>query len=75
VIKVQHKPIKISKLGFKKKGAKETEENPGLAHQTVRCARGDQLKLLTFEFLESRSAIIHQTVRYTKQSNGSQRNG
>jgi hypothetical protein len=28
------------KLGFKKKGAKETEENPGLAHRTVRCATG-----------------------------------
>jgi hypothetical protein len=38
VIKVQHKPIKRSKLGFKKKGAKETEQNPGLAHRTVRCA-------------------------------------
>jgi hypothetical protein len=23
-----------------KKGAKETEENPGLAHRTVRCATG-----------------------------------
>jgi hypothetical protein len=40
VPKIQHKPIKISKLGFKKKRAKETEENPGLAHRTVRCATG-----------------------------------
>jgi hypothetical protein len=29
------------KLGFKKKKAKETEENPGLAHRTVQCTRGD----------------------------------
>jgi hypothetical protein len=40
VPKVQHKPIKRSKLGFKKKGAKETEGCPGLAHRTVRCATG-----------------------------------
>jgi hypothetical protein len=31
------------KLGFKNKGAKETEENPGLAHRTVRCATGQCL--------------------------------
>jgi hypothetical protein len=52
VLKVQHKPIKRSKLGFKKKGAKETEGCPGLAHQTVWCTRMDQLQLLTFGFLK-----------------------
>jgi hypothetical protein len=50
VPKVQHKPIKRSKIGFKKKGAKETEVNPGLAHRTV--TRVDQLELATFGFLE-----------------------
>jgi hypothetical protein len=50
--KVQHKPIKRSKLGFKKKGAKETEGCPGLAHRTVRCTRVDRLELATFGFLE-----------------------
>jgi hypothetical protein len=83
VPKVQHKPIKRSKLGFKKKGAKETEEDPGLAHRTVssvppdsvRCARVDQLELLTFGFLRRLSAIIHWTVRCAKRSNGRQRNG
>jgi hypothetical protein len=38
VPKVEHKPIKKSKLGFKKKGARETEGCLGLAHRTVRCA-------------------------------------
>jgi hypothetical protein len=48
------------KLGFKNKGAKETEENPGLAHQTVSGAPGPyDFKLATFGFQKSRSAIIH----------------
>jgi hypothetical protein len=54
-----------------------------LAHRTmssvppdsVRCARVDQLELLTFGFLRRLSAIIHRTVRCAKQSNGRQRNG
>ena len=41
MLKVQHKPIKISKLGFKRKEQKETEENPSLAHRTVRCVTGE----------------------------------
>jgi hypothetical protein len=75
VPKVQHKPIKRSKLGFKKKRAKETEENPGLAHRTVRCTRGDRLKLFTFGFLESRSAIIHRTVWCASGATTIERNG
>jgi hypothetical protein len=31
---------------------------------SVRCTRGDRLKLFTFGFLESRSAIIHRIVRW-----------
>jgi hypothetical protein len=58
-----------------KKGAKETEENPGLAHRTVRCARAVQAELLTFEFLKPLSAIIHRTDRCAGRSNGRQRNG
>ena len=38
--KVQHKPIKKIKVRVQKKGAKETEVNPSLAHRTVRCATG-----------------------------------
>jgi hypothetical protein len=40
VPKVQHKPIKMSKKGFKRKDQKTTEGCPGLAHRTVRCATG-----------------------------------
>jgi hypothetical protein len=36
---------------------------PGLAHQTVRCTREPNSKLLTFGNSGSRFAIIHQTVR------------
>jgi hypothetical protein len=47
-----------------KKGAKETEENPGLAHHTVSGAPGAvQSELFTFGFLRRHSAIIHRTVR------------
>jgi hypothetical protein len=46
------------------KGAKETEDNPGLAHRTVSGAPGVvQSELFTFEFLRRRSTIIHRTVR------------
>jgi hypothetical protein len=38
VPKVQHKPIKKIQVRVQNKGAKETEEDPGLAHRTVRCA-------------------------------------
>jgi hypothetical protein len=51
------------KLGLKKKGAKETEENPGLAHRTVQCPGPYESELATFGFQKSRSAIIHRTVR------------
>jgi hypothetical protein len=37
---------KRSKLGFKKKGAKETQVCPGLAHRTVRCTRTVQVQTL-----------------------------
>jgi hypothetical protein len=48
---------------LKKKGAKPTEGCLGLAHWTVRCTREINSELLSFEFLESHSAIIHRTVR------------
>jgi hypothetical protein len=72
VLKVQHKPIKTSKLGFKTKEQKKPKRTlvwctglSGVPPDCVRCTRGDRLKLFTFEFLESRSAIIHRTVRCT----------
>jgi hypothetical protein len=46
-----------------------------VCHQTVSIAPGPyNSELFTFGFLERRSAIIHRTVRYTKRSNGYQRN-
>jgi hypothetical protein len=54
-----------------KKEAKETEENPGLAHQTMSGARRTiQAELFTFGFLESCSAIIHRTVRWVTGLSG-----
>jgi hypothetical protein len=71
VPKIQHKPIKISKLGFKRKEQKETEEKPCLAHRTVSRAPGVvQSELFTFGFLRRRSAIIHRTVRCTTRLSG-----
>jgi hypothetical protein len=70
VLKVQHKPIKRSKLGFKTKEQKKPKRTlvwrtglSGVLSDSVRCTRGDRLKLFTFGFLESRSAIIHRTVQ------------
>jgi hypothetical protein len=34
---------KKTKVRVQKKGAKETEENPGLAHRTIQCATGQYL--------------------------------
>jgi hypothetical protein len=48
---------KRSKLGFKKKWAKETEVCPGLAHRML------QLWTSHLRFLRPRSAIIHRIVR------------
>jgi hypothetical protein len=54
-----------------KKGAKETEEYPGLAHRTVSGAPGPyRCELFTFGFLRRRSAIIHQTVRCATRLSG-----
>jgi hypothetical protein len=39
-----------------------------MAHRTVRCTRGLQLKLVTFGKIQRRSAIIHRTVRCTPDS-------
>jgi hypothetical protein len=40
VPKVDNKPIKKTKKGFKQREQKTTEVCPGLAHRTVRCATG-----------------------------------
>jgi hypothetical protein len=64
------------KVRVQKKGAKETEVNPGLAHRTVSGARGwIDFKLFTFGFLRPRSAIIHRTVRCASEATAPKRNG
>jgi hypothetical protein len=70
VLKVQHKPIKRSKLGFKRKEQKKPKRTlvwrTGLSDvppDSVRCPGPYVFKLATFGFLESHSAIIHRTVR------------
>jgi hypothetical protein len=70
VPKVQHKPIKRSKLGFKRKEQNKSKRTlvwrtglSGVPPDSVRCTRVNQLKLFTFGFLQEHSAIIHRTVR------------
>jgi hypothetical protein len=70
VLKVQHKPIKRSKLGFKRKKQKKPKRTlvwrtglSGVPPDSVRCPGSYDFKLATFGFLESRSAIIHQTIQ------------
>jgi hypothetical protein len=68
VPKVQHKPLKRSKLGFKRKEQKKPKRTlvwrTGLSGEPPDSAPGTvQAELFTFGFLESHSAIIHRTVR------------
>jgi hypothetical protein len=65
VPKVQHKPIKRTKLGFKRKEQKKPKRTLvwPVCYRIVSDARETvQAELFTFGFLESRSAIIHRTV-------------
>jgi hypothetical protein len=63
VPKVQHKSIKRSKLGFKRKEQKKPKRTlvwcTGLSDAPGRI----DLKLFTFGFLQAHSAIIHRTVQ------------
>jgi hypothetical protein len=79
VPKVQHKPIKRSKLGFKRKEQKKPKRTlvwrtrlSGVPPDSVRCTRGDQLQLATFGFLQKPlrynspdCPVGHRTVRCT----------
>jgi hypothetical protein len=74
---VQQKPIKRLKLGFKRKEQKKPKRTlvwrtglSGVPPDSVRCTRGDRLKLFTLGFLESRSAIIHRTVWWVTRLSG-----
>jgi hypothetical protein len=69
VPKVQHKPIKSPKLGFKRKEQKKPKRT--LVWRTgVRCTMAIQAELLTFGFLRGHSAIIHRIVRCATRLSG-----
>jgi hypothetical protein len=71
------------------KGAKETEENPGVAHRTVRCATGQcpvhqgrmtptlhlQVSNVALRYNSSDCSVCHRTVRCASGATTSQRNG
>jgi hypothetical protein len=82
VLKVQHKPIKRLKFGFKRKEQRKPKRTlvwrtrlSSVSPDSVRCTMGDRIKLFTFGFLESRSAIIHRTVRCASGATAKKRNG
>jgi hypothetical protein len=89
VPKVQQKPIKRSKLGFKIKERKKPKRTlvwrtglSGVPPDIVRCTRVDQLQTLhlrvfpgALRYKSPDCLVCHQTVRCTKQSNGYQCNG
>jgi hypothetical protein len=75
VLKVQHKPIKRSKLGFKIKEQKKPKRTLVWRTRLSGAPGAVQTKLFTFGFLESRSAIIHRTVRCASGATAGERNG
>jgi hypothetical protein len=82
VPKVQHKPIKRLKLGFKIKEQKKPKRTlvwrtglSGVPQDSVWCTRVDRLQLFTFGFLDSSSAIIHRTVWCASGATTPKRNG
>jgi hypothetical protein len=63
VPKVQHKPIKRSKLGFKRKEQKKPKRTLVWRTELSGAPGWINLKLFTFGFPQAHSAIIHWTVR------------
>jgi hypothetical protein len=73
---------KRSNKGFKKKGAKETEMCPGLAHWTVRCTRAVHIRTLhlwvssaPLRYNSPDCPVCHRTVWCTNGATALQRNG
>jgi hypothetical protein len=64
VLKVQHKPIKRSKLGFKRKEQKKPKRTLVWCTGLSGAPGSVQAELFTFGFLENCSAIIHRAVRW-----------
>jgi hypothetical protein len=77
------------KVRVQKKGAKETEENPGLAHRTVRCATGQcpmcqgrstptlhlRVSVAALYYNSLDCLVCHETVWCTSGAMASQLNG
>jgi hypothetical protein len=88
-IKVQHKPIKRLKKGFKKKGAKKPKcalvwriGLSGVPPDSVRCTRTVQLRTLhlrvsqaSLRYNSPDCPVCHRTVRCTSGATALQRNG
>jgi hypothetical protein len=70
VLKVQHKPIKRSKLGFKRKEQKKPKRTLVWRTGLSGVPGTVQAELSTFGFLDSRSAIIHRTIRWVTGLSG-----
>jgi hypothetical protein len=77
VLKVQHKPIKRSKLGFKRKEQKKPKRTlvwrtglSGVPPDSVRCTRVDLLELATFGFLEKPLGYNSPDCPVCQRSNG-----
>jgi hypothetical protein len=89
VPKVQHKPRKRSKLGFKRKEQKKLKRTlvwrtrlSGVPPDSVRCTRVDRPQTLhlwvspgALRYNSPDCPVCHWTVRCTKRSNDYQRNG
>jgi hypothetical protein len=84
VPKVQHKPIKRSELGFKRKKQKKPKRTliwrtglSGVPPDSVRCTRVDRLQTLhlrvsevTLRYNSPDCPVLHRTVLCAKRSNG-----
>jgi hypothetical protein len=88
VLKVQHKPIKGLKLGFKRKEQKKPKRTlvwrtglSGVPPDSVWCTMVDQPQTIhlrvspgALRYNSPDCSVCHRTVRCTKQSNSYQRN-
>jgi hypothetical protein len=68
VSKVQHKPIKRLKLGFKRNEQKKLKWTLVWRTELSGAPGWIDFKLFSFEFLRPRSAIIHRTVRWASRA-------
>jgi hypothetical protein len=70
MLKVQHKPIKRSKLGFKRKEQKKPKRTLVWRTGLSGAPGAIQSELFTFGFIRRHSAIIHRTVQCATRLSG-----